>query len=145
MAELALTSFKSFPKPLFRIARLGEKWPTTDFYAEIKGQTKGIPAALFQIKTPINGLASGSGAIHVHLPKADVLRLSKHPLPAYLLGVCHKSQRVFIRAIPKTRKNGIARIPITHELLEPNVKVLRDEILTYWSSHVPPNLNSKFP
>jgi hypothetical protein len=145
MAELALTVFKTSPRPRFRVARLGDKWPTTDFYCELIGGRKGIPAALFQIKTPLNGLAQGQTALHVHLSKRDVVRLSRHPLPAYLLGVCHKTQRVFARAIPKTRKQGIVTIPVTHELLEPNVQVLRDEIAAYWSSHVPANINSNFP
>jgi hypothetical protein len=144
MAELALTSFDTFPAALFRIARLGEKWPTTDFYAELK-RVNGVPAALFQIKTPMTGLQPGQTELRLTSPKRDVLRLSKNPMPAYLLGVCHDTKRVFVRAIPKNLRRGINSIPTTHELTEPNVKVLHDEIEAFWASQPPANINSNFP
>lgn len=145
MAELKLTSFKTFPRPLFRVARLGEKWQTTDFYAELDSVRGRIPAALFQVKTPLKGLRRLQTNITVNLSRSDVVRLSKIPLPVYVLGVCEKSERVFARAVPKIRKTGIKSIPVTHELSEPNLKLLHGEIADYWAFQTPAHLISHFP
>jgi hypothetical protein len=145
MAELALTSFETFPKPLFRVARLGAKWQTTDLYVELEKVRARIPAALFQVKTPVRGLRTNQTQITVHLSKSDVVRLSKIPLPVYVLGVCHKTERVFVRAVPKSRKKGITAVPITHELDEPNLQRLHDEIAAYWSTFTPATINTHFP
>ena len=94
IAYLALTDYAGGKKPLMRPAFLGQKWPTIDYYAELEGDNKQTPVALFQVKTTGKGVDKAKKSLPIKLKKEDAKRLARIPLPAYVIGVCELSRRV---------------------------------------------------
>jgi hypothetical protein len=143
IAYLALTDYAGGEKPLIRPAFLGEKWPSLDYYAELEGNGKQTPVALFQVKTSGKGVNKAKKSLPIQLTKADAERLALLPIPAYVIGVCESTWRVFVRAVEKGGK-GIAAIPAHYELTPANLKVLHKEIAAHWKANTPKNAQSKF-
>jgi hypothetical protein len=50
IVELRLTDLQITDQPLFRLAFLGDKWPTIDFYAELRAVKNQTPYFLAQVK-----------------------------------------------------------------------------------------------
>lgn len=142
IAFLALTDYSVFPKPLFQLAFLGDKWPSADFYAELLQIRGHQPAVLFQVKTSARGLRKGSKSLGVQLSKRDVGRLDRIPLPAYVLGVCEHSKQVFARIVEKKRIKGIATISTKNKLTPAKLKLMHAEIAAWWKDSK--NTKSKF-
>ncbi|EEF63339.1 hypothetical protein [Pedosphaera parvula] len=143
IAYLALTDYAGGNKPLIRPAFLGEKWPTLDYYAELEGDGKQTPVALFQVKTSGKGVNNAKKSLPVQLTKKDVERLALLPIPAYVIGVCESTWRVFVRAIAKGSK-GMATIPAHYELTPTNLRALHAEIAAHWKANTPKSPQSKF-
>lgn len=143
IAYLALTDYAGGKKPLIRPAFLGEKWPTLDYYAELCGDGKQTPVALFQVKTSGKGVNKAKKSLPIKLTKDDAGRLALLPIPAYVIGVCESSRRVFVRAVAKGGK-GIAAIPTCYELTPTNLKALHAEIAAHWKANTPKNPQSSF-
>ena len=143
IAYLALTDYAGGKKPLIRPAFLGEKWPTLDYYAELADDGKQTPVALFSVKTTGKGINKATKSLPIKLTKDDAARLALLPIPAYVIGVCESTERVFVRAVAKGGK-GIAAIPIRYELKEKNLKALHAEIAAHWKANTPNHPQSKF-
>lgn len=143
IAYLALTDYAGGSKPLIRPAFLGEKWPTLDYYAELEGDGKQTPVALFQVKTSGKGVNKAKKSLPVQLTKEDAERLALLPIPAYVIGVCESTWKVFVRAVAKGGK-GIAAIPAHYELTPANLRALHAEIAAHWKANAPKSPQSKF-
>jgi hypothetical protein len=143
MAYLALTDYAGGNKPLIRPAFLGQKWPTIDYYAELEGDNKQTPVALFQVKTTGKGVDKAKKSLPIQLKKEDAKRLARLPLPAYVIGVCETTRRVFVRAVAKGDK-GIAAIPAKYELTPAALRALHQEIVTHWKANKPQKPKSIF-
>jgi hypothetical protein len=143
IAYLALTDYAGGKKPLMRPAFLGQKWPTIDYYAELEGDNKQTPVALFQVKTTGKGVDKAKKSLPIQLKKSDARRLARIPLPAYVIGVCETTRRVFVRAIAKGDK-GIAAIPLKYELTPAALKALHKEITAHWKANKPQKPQSIF-
>jgi hypothetical protein len=48
--ELAITDYSQFPRPLFRPAFLGDKWPALDYLVELTGVRGMTPIFFVQVK-----------------------------------------------------------------------------------------------
>jgi hypothetical protein len=143
IAYLALTDYIGGSKPLIRPAFLGEKWPTVDYYAELEGDGKQTPVALFQVKTSGKGLDQKKKSLPIQLTKNDAERLARLPIPAYVIGVCETSRKVFVRAVEKKGK-GMTTIPSKYKLTPSNLRALHREIVAHWKANTPKDQPSKF-
>jgi hypothetical protein len=128
--ELAITDFSQFPRPLFRPAFLGDKWPAADYLVELTGVKNMTPIFFVQVKSTSAAIADNR--LKVALPPKKKRRLVCVPGPTYLVGVHEPMKRAFIRAVYDQSHQGVFEIPVTHELTPVNLRVLYDEVKAFW-------------
>jgi Domain of unknown function (DUF4365) len=134
IVELCLTDFRHYRGPLFHPAFLGEKWPSIDFYIELRNVKGQRPYFFAQVKTTGKNLSTKSKNLVISSTKVDVVNLLRFPGPTYLLGVHEPTKRVFIRSVHSgVPEKAITRIPLTHELTGAKLKVLYDEVRDFWA------------
>lgn len=92
---LAITEYRQFPRPLFRSRHLGEKWPTIDFFVEVRG---GMRRAFFFVQVKSRTTKAPGHFCSVQLKRRDYKRMLKIPAPTYLVGVDEPSRKVYIRS-----------------------------------------------
>ena len=133
IVELCLTAYKDFTLPLFSPAHLGDKWPAIDFYVELTTNPMARPFFLVQAKSTATEETESS--LKISSTAEDIARLLQIPAPTYLLGVHEPTGRVFARSVHTgVRSNAITRIPLAYELTSHNLKVLHDEVLSFWQT-----------
>ncbi len=135
LAELALTDYSAFTKPLFQPGFLGDKWPAIDFYVELTAVRGRRPYFFVQIKATQSELSNRSTNLSVSTKKSDIRRLLRIPGPTYIIGVHEPSKRVFIRSVHTgVPEKAITRIPVAYELSSANLRTLHNEVRDFWSS-----------
>lgn len=133
IVELCLTDYSSYPKPLFRPAFLGDKWPTLDHFVEL-AENSGERLYFFaQVKSTAAKLGKRATTLQVTTKKRDVERLLQIPGPTYILGVHEPTKRVFVRSVHSaTPLKAISSISLSYELTSTNLRVLHDEVRAFW-------------
>lgn len=130
--ELCLTEYKDFGDSLFRLGFLGDKWPSVDYYVELKAVSERRPYFFVQAKATAAGLST---SLVISTRKNDIKELLQIPGPTYIFGIHEPSKRVFVRSVHLgTPLKAITRIPLSHELTIANLKVLHDEVREFWGS-----------
>jgi hypothetical protein len=133
IAELCLTGYLAFGKPLFHATSLGEKWPSTDFYVELDGVPGKSLYFLAQVKTTTSALTAT--CLCISTKKRDIDRLLRIPAPTYLLGVHEPTKKAFVRSVHTgTPVKAITRIPLSYELTNANLQILHNEVRDYWAT-----------
>jgi hypothetical protein len=133
IVELCLTDYRTFAKPLFRAAFLGEKWPSIDFYVELDGVPGKSLYFLAQAKATTSALTAT--CLNISTKKRDIDRLLRIPGPTYLLGVHEPTRRVFVRSVHTgIPVKAITRIPLLYELTSMNLQTLHREVRDYWAT-----------
>jgi hypothetical protein len=135
-----LTNYQAFPEPLFRPGFLGDKWPSIDFYVELRNVRGRTPYFFVQAKTTGSAFPKNSRSLRISMKKQDVERLLQIPGPTYVFGIHEPSRRVFVRSVCLGMPvKGITCIPISNELTAGNLHVLHDEVRMFWktTSHKP--------
>lgn len=135
IAELALTDFSHFQRPLFQPGFLGDKWPTIDFYVELIGVRGKRPYFFIQAKATTLEICTKTNTLSISTKKKDIERLLKIPGPTYILGIHEPSKRVFIRSVHTgTPIKAITRISLNHELHSNNLQLLHEEVREHWKN-----------
>lgn len=133
--ELCLTDYRNFRKPLFQPSFLGDKWPTIDFYVELRNVRKRTPYFFAQAKTTKSHLSTRSTNLAIATKKRDIERLLRIPGPTYIFGIHEPSGRVFVRSVHLgSPARAITRIPLSYELTSDTLKVLYDEVQMFWKT-----------
>jgi hypothetical protein len=136
VVELCLTNYQSFAAPLFRPGFLGDKWPSIDFYVELRAVRRKTPYFFGQAKATRSRLLKSSRNLHISTRRKDVERLLRIPCPTYIFGVHEPSMRVFIRSVHHgTLVRAITTIPVTHELTPQNLRELHNEVQRFWEGN----------
>src|SRR5688572_5392436 len=99
IVELCLTDYSAFPRPLFRPAFLGDKWPAVDFYVELNDVRGKRPYFLIQCKATAAALTGRSTSLAISSRRDDIARLLQIPGPTYILGVHEPTRRVFAKSV----------------------------------------------
>jgi hypothetical protein len=134
--EVCLTEYRDFPKPLFRPGFLGDKWPAIDFYVELLNVAGRTPYFFAQAKATGSTLSGKAHTLRISAKKEDIQRLLRLPGPTYLFGVHEPSKRVFVRSVHRgTPIRAMTRIPLAYELTTENLKVLHNEVKSFWRAH----------
>ena len=133
-ARKLLTTLRIDNKAWFDVAPLGDKWQTTDFYAELRPENNSVPVVLFQVKTAVKRVRKNAKFFKCQIHKKDITRMGQIPVPIYVLGVCEKSERVFAIAVAKTRKTGITKISTKNEITLQSLTALHADIVSWWQS-----------
>jgi hypothetical protein len=144
LAELALTEYSEFQKPLFRPGFLGDKWPAIDFYVELTAVKGKRPYFFAQCKSTGAKLGARTKALRIRFTPKAIKRLREIPGPTYLLAVHEPTKRVFVRAIHSTLKGrATASVKIANELTPKALRLLHAEVAKYWSAgkHKPTESN----
>jgi hypothetical protein len=97
IADLCLSEYLAFGKPLFHATSLGEKFPSVDFYVELDGVPGRSLYFLAQVKATTSALTATS--LNISTKKRDIDRLLEIPGPTYLLGVHEPTKRTFVRSV----------------------------------------------
>jgi hypothetical protein len=123
-------------RPYFVSHFLGDKFQTLDFIVELLDADQGTPYLFVQVKTTTQGYTPGKRPkrLKVRLEEDDVLRMRGFPAPTYLAGVDLIEERIFIVSIDETTKGPISGMPTIFPLDCGNLKLLWDEVNTYWKS-----------
>jgi hypothetical protein len=134
IVELCLTDFQTSKRPLFRLAFLGDKWPTIDFYAELRAVRKHTPYFLAQVKATTRDLSQLN--LSIGSKKIDIVRLLRIPGPTYIFGVHEPSKRVFVKSVHLgVPKRAITRIPLVNELTPDRLPDLYEEVRGFWKTN----------
>jgi hypothetical protein len=134
IASERLLDFCGNPLPYFDPHPLGEKFPTYDLLVELTGQHASKPYFLAQVKTTRLGTTKGATDLKVRLKAQDVRLMVCCPIPTYLIGIDEKAEVAYIVSIHGNLTRGISSIPTTFPIHRGNLKILRDEVLAYWTT-----------
>lgn len=129
-----LLDFCGHPLPYFDPHFLGEKFPTYDLLVELTGGSGSKPYFLAQIKSTRSGGKDGMAKLKIQLKSSDVKAMLMCPIPTYLIGVDEKAEIAYIVSIHGKITGGISSIPTAYPLNQGNLKLLRDEVRTYWKT-----------
>lgn len=116
---------------LFRPSHLGEKWPASDFYVELKG----IAETLFfvvQVKTTSLGM-NNRGRLRISVPLKKLNRLRNYHAPTYVAGVDVTNGRVYMTPIHLIAQRGISSLSTAFELNAANRRILYDDVIAFWA------------
>lgn len=134
IVELCLTDFQNSKRPLFRLAFLGDKWPTIDFYAELRAVRKHTPYFLAQVKATTQDLSHQN--LSIGSKKIDIARLLQIPGPTYIFGAHEPTKRVFVKSVHLgVPKRAITRIPFHNELTPERLRVSYEEVRGFWKTN----------
>jgi hypothetical protein len=135
--ELRLTDFVEFAAPLFRPGFLGDKWPSIDFYVELRGVRGRTPYFFAQAKSTTGKLPDSARSLRVSSKRKDIERLLRIPGPTYIFGIHEPSGRVFVRSVHNgVGVKAITRIPVSYELTAANLTRLHQEVEGFWKANV---------
>jgi hypothetical protein len=135
IVELCLTDYRDFARPLFRPGFLGDKWPSIDFYVELRDVRNRTPYFFVQVKATTSILNARSKNLSISTKKRDIERLLRVPGPTYILGIHEPSKRVFVRSVHAgILVKAITRIPVSYELTSKNLRVLYNEVRQFWKT-----------
>ncbi len=134
IASGRLLDFCGNSLPYFDPHLLGEKFPTYDLLVELTGGKGSKPYFLAQVKTTRSGGTAGVAKLKLRLGAKDVRTMIICPIPTYLIGVDERAEIAYIVSIHGKIQNGISSIPTTHPLDRGNLKILSDEVRTYWKT-----------
>jgi len=133
IADLCLSEYLAFGKPLFHATSLGEKFPSIDFYVELDGVPGRSLYFLAQVKATTSALTAT--CLNISTKKRDIDRLLKIPGPTYLLGVHEPTKKTFVRSVHTgIPVKAITRIPLLYELTNVNLETLHNEVRDYWAA-----------
>ncbi len=140
--EICLTDYQEFRGPLFRPGFLGDKWPTIDFYVELRAVRKRKPYFFAQAKATTSAL---SGGVRISTKKKDIELLLQIPGPTYIFGIHEPSRRVFVQSVHRgTPVKAITRIPFSQELTRRKLRVLHEEVREFWKTNGSKPISSAF-
>jgi hypothetical protein len=134
IASERLLDFCGNPHPYFDPHPLGEKFPTYDLLVELTGQHASRPYFLAQVRTTRSGGKLGMADLKVQLKAQDVRFMIRCPIPTYLIGIDERAEVAYIVSVHGNLKGGISSIATTFPLDRGNLKLLRDEVLAYWTT-----------
>ena len=122
----------------FNVTHLGDKWPTIDLLAEVPNADNKPYFCLLQVKgTTTKPQASGN--LNISIDAATLARLANYPAPTYLVAVDLSEEagylpNIYLLAITPGMVQGYTSFPTTFELTVQTLRLLRDEVIAYWSS-----------
>jgi hypothetical protein len=134
IVELRLTDYRFFRKPLFRPAFLGEKFPSIDFYVELRDVRNFSPYFFGQVKSTVSDLTTTS--LRISSKRRDISRLLKIPGPTYIFGVHEPTQTVFVKAVHTgVPIRAITRISRHNRLTPAKLRALYEEVRQFWRTN----------
>jgi hypothetical protein len=133
--RVLITRFAEGEEPLSRPRFLGEKAQALDFLVEVA--TTLPPTAFFfvQVRTTGRGLTKAN-RLKVSLEETECQRILDYPAPTYLIGIDARAaeERGYIISINDGPARRVASMSTRFPLNNDNLKLLRDEIVDFWSS-----------
>jgi hypothetical protein len=133
LASLALTHYELFDQPLFDTVFLGDRWKNVDLYAELTLPDGDRAFFLAQIKSTRKPVPK-IGGLRINISRGKWNALVRYRCPVYLIGVHEPTKVVFITAANRRRAKGFSRLPARNQLLPANLKLLYDEVVSFWQS-----------
>ncbi|MFN8539298.1 MAG: DUF4365 domain-containing protein [Thermomicrobiales bacterium] len=122
-------------QPYFRLAFLGDTYPTIDYLVELVGAGgRFVPYFFVQVKTTAQGFTA-NGQLKVRVGRADLARLVTYPAPRYILGIDEPREVGYLVAALGPVSSGLSSLPVTHPLDLPALAVLYDEVRNFWGNH----------
>ncbi len=134
IAKVRLLDFCGNLLPYFDVHFLGEKFPTYDLLVELIGVTGSKPYFFAQVKSTRTAGKSAKAKLKTQLKAEDVQAMLECPIPTYLIGVDERNEIAYIVSIHGSIEGGVASIPRTYPLDPGNLKILHDEVRTYWKT-----------
>ncbi|RYU91344.1 DUF4365 domain-containing protein [Mucilaginibacter terrigena] len=115
---------------IFYPVMLGEKWPSSDFYVELRDGTDTM-FFIVQVKSTIQGVDKyGFLPAQATLPK--LRELNKYCCPTYVAAVDINKEEVYMVAVNGTVSARISKFPTTFKLDAANRQKLYKDVETFW-------------
>jgi hypothetical protein len=118
-------------RPYFEPHNLGAKCPTFDFLVELIGTPHPL-YFLAQVKTTTKGSGKQSSRLPIEVSEEDVRRMSRCPIPTYLMGVDEPSELVYIAGIRGDTEGAITSMQKKYPLNPKTLKLLWEEVSEFW-------------
>jgi hypothetical protein len=116
--------------PLFRLAHLGEKWPTVDYLVELVGKPGNF--LFLQVKTTQDGVQK-NGRLRVGVDKEKYNDLALFRIPKYIVGVNSETEDAYICAVTRSTDRKLSSLVTSHSLKKKGIRrLLFREVARFW-------------
>jgi hypothetical protein len=144
--ELARPVTGHYRRPLFRVTRLGGKYPTADLLVDILDRRQR-PLGYFwaQVKATASAEAVRSHRLPISMSPEDYNAMTRLPAPAYLIGVDVMQEASFVVWAYRTRQTRLASMSRAYNLAMDAVKIdLYLEVRAFWEAARKVRFKSRF-
>lgn len=141
IAEVATDEDFSTPvqdgqRVLFRVTRLGDKYPTFDFLVDVLGPDHGPRGVFFVQVKGTTRATQATPRIPIAVGADDFNRMVEAPAPSYLVGVDVNRRATYIVAAHSRRRAQVSSITRAFPLGSDAVKLaLYDEVAEFWKAN----------
>jgi len=115
---------------LFRPSHLGDKWPVSDFYVELKNNDNYL-FFIVQVKATAKPMTKGR-QLPISATREQIRKLNAYYSPTYLAGVDVIKEKVYLKAINQEVTSNIRGIGTEFEFNEENGKKLYEDVERFW-------------
>lgn len=129
--------------PYFVPHFLGDKCPLFDALVELVGAGRKTPYFFAQVKTTREGYNT-KGRLRIEVKKSDVIGIVLYPAPTYVIGIDEWQEKAYIVAVYGRMNKKISSLNTVHELNATTLKLLWDEVRTYWKDKDMTQKTSRF-
>jgi len=115
---------------MFYPVMLGEKWPASDFYVELRDGTDTM-FFIVQVKSTTQGI-DRNGFLPAHVTLTKLQELNRYCCPTYVAAVDVGKERVYMTAVNGTITSAITKFPTSFLLNSANRIKLYKDVETFW-------------
>lgn len=116
---------------IFSPVMLGEKWPASDFYVELRGQGEKMHF-IVQVKSTEQPI-DANNFLPITATLLKLQELNKYHCPTYLAAVNVKTDIVYMVAVNGNISQAIGKMPTTFELNTANRQKLYKDVELFWN------------
>lgn len=84
------------------------------------------------------------GRLRIEVKKSDVIGIVLYPAPTYVIGIDEWQEKAYIVAVYGRMNKKISSLNTVHELNATTLKLLWDEVRTYWKDKDMTQKTSRF-
>lgn len=123
---------------IFRPAHLGDKWPTSDFYVELKNSKENF-FFIVQVKSSSKTVGVRSKKLPIKVSSEKTNSLSEYYAPTYIAGVDMVTEDVYLIPVNNIQALGINSIETKFEINNSFkthgtaiLQLLYDDVRSFW-------------
>lgn len=125
---------RRFDRVLFRVTRLGEKYPLVDFLIDALGSNERVLGHCFVQVKGTAGASPTAPRLPIDVGAEQFNRLVRLPIPSYLVAVDVPAEAAYLVAAHRARTAAVASVGRRFPLAAEAVKIdLYREVVAHWA------------